>query len=315
MNKFNTPILFIVFNRPEITKKSFTKIRQIKPSKLYVACDGPREGFENEKRNVNEVQKIATTIDWPCEVKTLFQKNNLGCRKGCITAINWFFDNEEKGIILEDDCLAHLDFFYFCENLLDRYNSDERVSFISGDNFQNGNLRGEASYYFSKYISIWGWATWKNKWKKYDVGNMKFWPNWKSSRDFLDKIPYKVERKYWGNIFNLMYLGKIDTWDYALTASVWHKGGLTATPNVNLISNIGFGEGATHTTDKYNKNSMMPVQSIGELKHPKKVERNIKADEWSFSHHYGGKNLSFPNNFIFYFKKLINYFFKDSSIK
>ncbi len=310
MNKFNTAILFIVFNRPELAKQTFEKIRQVKPSKLYVACDGPRQGNENEKESVAKVKEILKMVDWPCEVKTLFQEKNLGCKKGCITAIDWFFENEEKGIILEDDCLPHLDFFNFCESLLDRYNDDDRVSFISGDNFQNGNLRGDASYYFSKYICLWGWASWRRSWEKYDVGNMKFWPEWKNSKDFSDKIPDKVEQKYWKNIFNLMYLEKIDTWDYPLSASVWYNGGLTATPNVNLVSNIGFGIEATHTKSEDNENSKLPVRSIGILKHPTEIKRDIEADNWTFNNHYGGKNLRFPTNIFFHFRRVMNYFFK-----
>lgn len=310
---FNTPVLFMVFNRPELTIQSFEKIRQIKPSKLYVACDGPREGYENEKEKVTKVREVATIVDWPCEVKTLFQKNNLGCKKGCISAIDWFFENEERGIILEDDCMPHLDFFNFCECLLEIYNNDDRVSFITGDNFQDSNWRGDASYYFSKYVSLWGWATWKKSWKKYHVGEMEFWPKWKNSKNFLDKIPDKVERKHWTNIFDLAYLEKIDTWCHALTASVWYYGGLTATPNVNLVSNIGFGKEATHTTMEDNENSRMPTQSIGVLKHPQKIERNVEADYWSFNNHFGGNNLRFPKNLIFHFRRLVKYFLKNKN--
>ena len=304
MNKINTPLLFIVFNRPDLTKKVFKKIRQAKPPKLYIACDGPRVGHDGEKEKVDQVREIAGKVDWQCELKTLFQNNNLGCKKGCLTAINWFFENEEKGIILEDDCLPHLDFFNFCEILLDRYFNDERVSFITGDNFQDGNLRGDASYYFSKYINLWGWATWRRSWIKYDVGNMKFWPEWSKSKDFGDKMIDNVEKKYWKNIFNLMYLEKIDTWCYPLSASVWYNGGLTVTPNVNLVSNIGFGDGATHTTFENDKYSNMSVQSIGNLKHPIKIEQNLEADKWTFNNHYGGKNLRFPTNLVFIFEKL-----------
>ena len=307
MNKIKTPLLFIVFNRPDLTKKVFEKIRQAKPPKLYIACDGPRLGYEDEKEKVDKVREIVNKVDWPCELKTLFQNNNLGCKKGCITAISWFFENEEKGIILEDDCLPHLDFFNFCEILLDRYFNDERVSFITGDNFQDGNLRGDASYYFSKYINLWGWATWRRSWIKYDVGNMKFWPEWSNSKDFSDKMIDNIEKKYWKNIFNLMYLEKIDTWCYPLSASVWYNGGLTATPNVNLVSNIGFGDGATHTTFENNKYSNMSVHSIGNLKHPIKIEQNLEADKWTFNNHYGGKNLRFPTNFVFHFRRIVNF--------
>ena len=307
MNKINTPLLFIVFNRPDLTKKVFEKIRQAKPPKLYIACDGPRVGHDGEKEKVDQVREIAGKVDWQCELKTLFQNNNLGCKKGCLTAINWFFENEEKGIILEDDCLPHLDFFNFCEILLDRYFNDDRVSFITGDNFQDGNLRGDASYYFSKYINLWGWATWRRSWIKYDVGNMKFWPEWSKSKDFGDKMIDNVEKKYWKNIFNLMYLEKIDTWCYPLSASVWYNGGLTVTPNVNLVSNIGFGDGATHTTFENDKYSNMSVQSIGNLKHPIKIEQNLEADKWTFNNHYGGKNLRFPTNLVFHFRRIMNF--------
>lgn len=303
----NTPLLLIVFNRPELTKQVFEKICNMKPSKLYIAGDGPREGFENENEKVKKVRKIFTNINWSCEVKTLFSDYNLGCKKACIKAIDWFFENEEKGIILEDDCLPHPDFFNFCENLLEIYNNDEKVSFISGTNFQNNNFRGDASYYFSKYVHIWGWATWKKSWKKYNVGNIEFWPKWCETSDFKDKLPDNVERKYWKNIFNKIYLNKIDTWDYPLTCSVLHKGGLTAIPNVNLIKNIGFGDDATHTKSKDNLNSNMKVGKIGNIIHPKIIQRNIEADLWTFNHHYGGKNIRFPYKFIFYLKKLFNY--------
>ena len=306
-----SPVLFIIFNRPDTTAKVFEKIREAKPSNLYVSSDGPRSGYDGEKEKVTKVREIATKVDWPCEVKTLFSENNLGCKKACIKAIDWFFENEEKGIILEDDCLPHLDFFSYCDNLLDFYNNDHRISFITGDNFQNGKLRGDASYYFSKYVSLWGWATWRSSWKKYNVGNMKFWPEWSNSKDFFDKIPDKIERKYWKNIFDLMYLEKIDTWDYPLFASVMYHGGLTVTPNVNLISNIGFNIDATHTKSESDQNSKIPLKSIGNIIHPKKIERNIEADSWTFNHHYGGNNLRFPLNLVFYFRKFISLFLKN----
>jgi hypothetical protein len=311
MKKFNTPILFIVFNRPDTTIRVFEKIRQIKPLKLYVAGDGPREGYDGEKERVSKVREIATRVDWACDIKTLYHKKNLGCKKGCLAAIDWFFENEEKGIILEDDCLPHLDFFNFCENLLNRYVNDERVSLITGNNFQNSKWRGNASYYFSKFPHIWGWATWRYSWQKYDVGNMKFWPEWKNSRDFLKKIPDKVEKRYWKNIFDLMFLEKIDTWCYPLSASIWYRGGLTATPNVNLVTNIGFGVEATHTKSKTQENLKIPYKSLGALIHPKKIARNIEADNWVFNNHYGGKNLRFPFNFFFYFRKIIRYLLRD----
>ena len=312
MSIFNTPILFMVFNRPSTTIQVFEKIRQLRPSKLYVSGDGPREGYDGEKERIEKVRRIVTTVDWPCDVKTLFHERNLGCKNGCITGINWFFDNEEKGIILEDDCLPHADFFNFCESLLSFYVDDERVSFICGTNFQNGRWYGEASYYFSKYPQLWGWATWRDRWSKYQVGNMEFWPEYKNSKVFFEKIPDKVERRFWKNIFNLMFLNKIDTWCYPLNASVWYRGGLTVVPNVNLISNIGFGDHATHTKKVNDKFSKMPVYELNSLVHPKKIEADLVADRHTFNYQYGGKNLRFPYNWIIFFPKLIINIFRKT---
>ena len=285
MSVLKTPILFIVFNRPETTIKVFEKIRQAKPLRLYIAGDGPREGREGEKEKVNKVREIVTKLDWPCEVKTLFRDKNLGCKKGVSTAISWFFEYEEQGIILEDDCLPHLDFFSFCENLLDRYARDERVSIITGNNFQNGKWRGDGSYYFSKYNHIWGWASWRRSWFHYD-GDLKFWPEWSNSKAWFDHMPDKVERRYWQNNFELVQKEQIDTWDYPWTASIWYKNGLTATPNVNLVSNIGFGKDATHTNFENDKNANLPTKEIGKIIHPLKIKQDTEADRYNFDNFF-----------------------------
>ena len=153
---------------------------------------------------------------------------------------------------MDDDCLPNLDFFSFCENLLDRYFSDERIFVITGNNFQNGTWRGDASYYFSKYTPIWGWATWRRAWKHYQ-GDINFWPKWKSSDAWKKYKSDKIERKYLQKIFDSCYAGQIDSWDYPWMASTWYKNGLTATPNVNLVSNIGFGKDASYTKQKNSK--------------------------------------------------------------
>ena len=191
-NSLETAILILLFNRPETTIRVFDKISQIKPQRLYIASDGPRKNIDGEKEKVKKVREIATRVDWPCEVKTLFRNENLGCKKGVSSAITWFFEQEEQGIILEDDCVPNLDFFTFCESLLDRYAEDERVSVITGNNFQNNKWRGDASYYFSKYNHCWGWASWRRSWKDYQ-GDIKFWPKWKKSKEWLSCMPDKVQ--------------------------------------------------------------------------------------------------------------------------
>lgn len=289
----NAAVLFLVFNRPDTTAQVFRAIRQTHPLRLYVAADGAREGREGEAERVAKVREIATAVDWPCEVKTLFREDNLGCKNAVSSAITWFFEHEEQGIILEDDCLPHTDFFSFCEQLLDHYRDDERVSVITGDNFQAGRWRGEGTYYFSRYNHVWGWASWRRAWKRYDR-DLTFWPSWRHSEDWTSKLPDKVERQYWAKIFDRMYAKQIDTWDYPWTASVWYYGGLTATPNVNLVSNIGFGEDATHTTSANSELTEMPTHSIGYLRHPLRVERDKDADRHIFNHHYGGRRQRFP---------------------
>ncbi|SDY32118.1 hypothetical protein SAMN05421644_1496 [Allochromatium warmingii] len=280
----NTAVLFLVFNRPDTTAQVFEAIRQARPPRLYVAADGARAGRDGEAERVAKVRDIATAVDWSCDVKTLFREQNLGCKLAVSSAITWFFEQEEQGIILEDDCLPHPDFFRFCDVLLERYAEDERVSVITGDNFQRGRRRGDASYYFSKYNHVWGWASWRRAWRLYD-GNLSFWLEWKTSADWRERTPDAVERRYWEVIFDRMARGEIDTWDYPWTASVWYRGGLTATPNVNLVTNIGFGEDATHTRGALRRH-VLPRQALGTIAHPTNVARDGQADDFVFRHHF-----------------------------
>ena len=288
-----TAVLFLVFNRPDTTAQVFDAIRKAKPPRLYVAADGPRADRVGEKEKVARVREIATAVDWPCEVKTLFREENLGCKYAVSGGITWFFEHEEQGIILEDDCLPHPDFFMFCETLLDRYATDKRVWVITGDNFQNGVRRGEASYYFSRYNHVWGWASWRRAWQKADM-DIRFWLEWKTSPAWSEFWPDSVARKYWEKIFDRMYRAEIDTWDYPWTASVWYHGGLTATPNVNLVSNIGFGPDSTHTAFADSPLAGMATKSISEIRHPAAVEQDAVADRYVFNHTFGGHALRLP---------------------
>lgn len=282
------PLLFLVFNRPDTTKQVFEAIRQVKPAKLYVAADGPRLNREKDKRKVLEVRDIATNVDWACEVKTLFRDNNQGCKKAVSSAIEWFFEHEEEGIILEDDCVPDRSFFHFCSELLDRYRDDRRIMAISGDNFQQGRQRTEYSYYFSRIPHCWGWATWKRAWKCWD-GKLDAWPEIDKS-GLLNDIAGgdKPFVEYWSGIFNRCYAGRIDSWAYPWTFSCWIQSGLTILPNENLVSNIGFGEEATHTTKA---NDMHAVLAVGNmtfpLRHPPYIIRDSEADRFTDRHNFG----------------------------
>jgi len=246
----NTPILFLVYNRLSHTKKVFEKIKISKPPRLYIASDGPKN-IKEDKKKVEDVRNFITNnIDWKCEVKTLFRENNLGCKYACSEAIDWFFANEEKGIILEDDTLPNESFFKYCEDLLEKYRHDMRVWHIAGNNFHFGWKRdSDYSYYFGGiYGSIWGWATWRNRWKHYDI-NMKNY-NKAVSKRYLENCydgSSAVKEKL--KDFELIKNG-FDTWDIQWTYARWINNGLTIIPNLNLVSNIGFGEESTHTNFK-----------------------------------------------------------------
>ncbi len=282
-------VLFLVFNRPDVTTRVFESIRKAKPSKLYIAADGARPYVNGEMEKVSSVREIATSVDWCCDVKTLFREQNLGCKKAVSSAITWFFEHEEEGIILEDDCVPHESFFPYCLELLERYRNDTRVMMISGNNFQSHkNIDKNYSYYFSKYGHIWGWATWRRAWNHFD-GNLSSWPEIKEN-GLIDKIAgddsFSV---FWADTFDACYAGKIDTWDYHWVYSCWVQSGLVMIPNVNLVSNIGFGEDATHT----NTGSILMEIPAHEIKlplsHPPYIIQDRKADCYIGENYYYAK--------------------------
>jgi len=281
-----TAVLFLIFNRPDIAKRTFAEIAKAKPSRLYIACDGARENKNGETELVNQTRKIVDLIDWDCEVKTLFQKENLGCGIAVSKAISWFFENEEMGIILEDDCLPHQSFFKYCEELLNIYKNNDRISMISGNNFQKSRKRGDFSYYFSNIFNIWGWATWKRSWNDFrlDVNEL-------NDNLVLNEIKKRFpEKKFNGfliRIYESIKKFRIDTWDFQFYFSQIAKGRVFIDPNVNLISNIGFGGYATHTHDKDDNMANIPVKAmIFPLKHPMKILINQKADKFFLNNYY-----------------------------
>jgi len=263
------------------TNKTFQAIRGARPNRLYIAADGPRSDAPGEDKLCESVREVANLADWPCEVKTLFQEKNLGCKKAVSTAITWFFEQEEKGIILEDDVLPDPSFFKYCDELLERFRSEDRIMMISGDCFPGNNIKVEESYFFSRYAHIWGWATWRRAWKKYDL-NLSQWPKLKGE-NWLYKLgdQHKDFQEYWTHIFDQVYAGKINTWDYQWLYSCWVAGGLAILPSKHLVKNIGFGEDGTHTIqDGGWVERLSSEQMEFPLKHPLKIERNVKADRW-----------------------------------
>ncbi|PTQ99282.1 hypothetical protein C8P68_10298 [Mucilaginibacter yixingensis] len=261
-------VLFVVFNRPDTTRRVFEEIRQAQPPRLYIAADGPRKDREGEEERCMEARQIAQAIDWPCQVFTLFRATNMGCKDAVSSAVTWFFENEEEGIILEDDCLPDNSFFHFCDTLLALYRTDTRVSIISGCNLQYGQKYGTATYYFSNLTHIWGWASWRRVWKDYDKELARY--DTEQVKLALPKIfAEPLVNETWLHIFKELKAGKIDTWDYQLTFLDFFNNRLSIIPNQNLICNIGFGEGATHTLSAENPNSNIPLQPLtGAITHP-----------------------------------------------
>ena len=268
------PILFCIFNRPDLTEKSFERIRGARPSKLFISADGPRKNREGEADLCQAARSIARKVDWPCQVFTLFRDENIGCRGAMRSGITWFFEHVPNGIILEDDCVAEPCFFRFCEALLSRYERDQRVMCITGNNFQNGLQRGNASYYFSMFPHCWGWATWRRAWNLYD-DNMQALEEI-TETDLLASLVGTSETA-WLEAFEMVKGGELDSWAYRWLLSCWSESGLTATPNVNLVSNVGFdGRGThTHATPPY---AVQSSHDIGDIIHPEHVQRCCIAD-------------------------------------
>lgn len=266
----NTPILFLIFNRLDTTRQVFAKIREAQPKQLFIAADGPRVDRSGEAEKCELTKKIVLdNIDWDCEVKTLFRDENLGCAKGVSTAITWFFEQVDRGIILEDDCLPDKSFFPFCEELLERYKDDLEIGTICGFNIQLGISRTKYSYYFSQLFSSWGWATWANRWAKYnDVPTI---PDGAilNHPAIIDWKPEIVDT------FN----GKIDSWAYRWQYAFRQNDFINITPNVSLIENIGLGtENATNTNHSVWWKKFVKYGQITSIKHPPYKKISYNAD-------------------------------------
>ncbi|MDD2303651.1 MAG: hypothetical protein PHP53_03060 [Prolixibacteraceae bacterium] len=279
MVTFSQPILLLGFNRPNETMKILNRIGLVKPTKLYFACDGPRLNNEEDNELCAEVRSIVNKVDWDCEINTLFRQDNLGCKKAISQAIDWFFKHEEKGIIIEDDCLVDISFFHYCDELLELYSNDDRIMCISGCNFVSNLIKIDSSYYFSNYPLIWGWATWKRAWKHYNV-NLDYQSD-NSLKVFLKNLKYLdfIDRLYWFQLFSKVKSNNIDTWDYQWVYAIWKNKGLTCIPNKNLVSNIGFSKESFNTKDVNSNLSNMDISGIElPLIKPDQFLANCSAD-------------------------------------
>lgn len=274
---FNTPILFLIFNRPGQTAVTFDNIRRQQPKYLYIGADGPRASKPTDAGLCRQCKDIVSVIDWDCEVKTLFRDENLGCGAAPASAISWFFDNVNEGIILEDDCVPNDSFFGYCETLLETYRDTPIVKLICGTSYQPEPLNAD-TYYFSQYPHVWGWATWKRTWDQY---NFRLDGETEATRATVIKKTFSNnrERGLWRHNMQLIVNG-LDAWDYQLMYWMWKNDGLCVVPWKNMIANIGFGTHGTHTLDAESTQSRMAQYEISLINHPNNIHRNKKADRF-----------------------------------
>lgn len=278
-----TPVLFLIFNRPDSTQRVFNEIKKAKPQQLFVSADGPRKDRPNDMKQCLATREIIKQVDWDCEVRTKYHDDNTGLKIAVTTAIDWFFENVNAGIILEDDCLPSQSFFWFCQELLEKYYDDERIMQISGNNYLFEKKRFDATYYFSKLNDIWGWATWKRAWGYYDV-HMKTFPKFKQQEQIKNYIVDAeirewlmgyFERDYNANERNGLWSSQ---WAYAICA----QNGMTIVPSVNLVQNIGTLGDATHSNDTFRLYETVRVHEIDEIVHPLFILPDTEADRLRF---------------------------------
>ena len=274
----STPVLFLIFNRPEITKQVFNAIQQAKPPRLYVAGDGPRSKCTEDEENCKLARSIATNVDWDCEVKTLFRDHNLGCRLAVSQAIYWFFEQEPEGIILEDDCLPSQSFFWFCQEMLEYFRNDKAVGVICGFYSNELEYKPSASFFFSRYLRVWGWAGWRRSNEGYDSNiNLLIEKQNTWKKDIFSRTDIFLKR-YWQDMFEEVGSGKIDTWDIQLQYLLWQKKQQVIVSSKNLVQNIGLAHGA-HPLTKDHNHELATSEINFPLTTPDMTERDTRADQ------------------------------------
>jgi hypothetical protein len=283
---FGEPVLVLAFNRPDHLSLLIERLRDVRPARVYISVDGPRPDVAGDEEAVAACRSLLDFIDWPASVTTLLHDRNLGCGLGVSTAISWFFEHEERGVILEDDIIPSDDFFPFMAAMLGRYESDPRVFAISGSSFvPAARITSPGAYRFSRYPYVWGWGSWRRSWGTYQL----------DIRNWRDSLPWSELRRrcggsrraalHWSRVFDDCGTGRVDTWDGQLVLASLVQGGLTAVSNANLTTNTGFGSGATHT--RREPTFLVPPAPIGSLLEEPVVLADDRADRWTITHQLG----------------------------
>lgn len=281
-----TPVALLVYNRPEATERVFNRIATVRPRRLLVIADGPKDAADAAK--CDRVRSLVEDAPWDCDVERNYADSNMGCRERVVSGLNWVFDGSDTAIVLEDDCLPDSSFFRFCDDLLAFYADNPRIGHISGSNLAQASgtaSGGRNSYYFSRYSTIWGWATWRRAWRLYDA-DLGMWPEVRSSGGHYDLFRTAAEAEYWAWYWDAVKARDIDTWDVQWLFCMRVSNSLAAIPNVNLVTNIGFGKEATHTRDSGGHGANMPAETASfPLHHPASMVCNEDADDYFARQH------------------------------
>jgi hypothetical protein len=274
-----TAVALILFRRPEQTAQVFERIREARPRRLFLIADGPRPGLADDDGGCEAARAVVEQVDWPCEVTRDYASGNLGLRRRIVSGIDRTFEEVERAIILEDDCLPHPTFFRWCEEMLERYEGDERIMHITGSQLLPEPPDNGASYSFSRYVHVWGWATWRRAWRLYDDDLADWHGKSEADRESQLRRMYREEseRRYWRYVWNNSR--EIDNWDILWSYAVQSRGRTAVNPHSNLITNVGFGEDATNAIDDPFGIAGRPLEEMRfPLDHPESVEKDAEAD-------------------------------------
>ena len=281
----NIPVLLITFNRPEHTRRVLEAIMAAQPQDLYVFQDGARDGNEDDLKKCAEVRQVVERMMAGESVRlhTNYSGKNLGCGAGPMTGITWFFEQVEMGIVMEDDCLPHPDFFGYCEELLKRYKEDDKVRFINSTLYNN-RWKCVSSYDFSRYMVTGAWAGWRRTWQGFDL-DLKTMNAKAFRKHVLHLTDNRAEANWWFSIVKEIQkdTSKKSYWDYQMQIHLFRNSAMTIHPQRNLVSNIGFDGEGTHTLSNYDNRGNRAVFPILPLKHPLEQVVDKKRDAYCWA--------------------------------
>jgi hypothetical protein len=303
------PIIFIVFNRPEVTSKTFDRIKAYQPEKLLIIADGPRETNKTDYVKVNAVRNIVNEINWKCTVHQNYSDKNLGLKNRIESGLDWAFSIVPEAIVLEDDCLVNASFFEFMEFQINKHRHDHKISLVSGSSILREQDNVSNDPYLSKYSHCWGWATWANRWQTYDR-EMTLWRQFRNTIRFLKIHSNPVEYLYWRVILDRSFNGINNSWAYIWTMTNWYYERYSVAPTVNLVSNIGFDESSTHTINKDHPLNNMSITEQYTYERDIEYKQNKALDALDFNIRFGGSRYRFPVIFKTLFMKLFKSIFK-----